>query len=64
MASISYIWSWCVSSDFADLSALNERVLLGKPVLVLLLVVESALVILSVTMLAAEHVLALAWEAK
>ena len=49
-------------SDFADLSLLDEGILLGELLLVLALVVEGAFVILGVAVLAAEDVVALAGE--
>jgi hypothetical protein len=50
------------SSDLANLALLHERVLLGELLLVLTLVVEGALVVLGVAVLAAEDIVAFARE--
>lgn len=51
-----------VVSYFIDLSIFDQWVLFGELILVLLLVIESALVVLGITVLRAEHVVTLAGE--
>jgi hypothetical protein len=51
-------------SDFADFGAYYQGIFLGQLSLVLLLEVKCAAVVLSITMLAAEHELTFARESK
>ncbi len=51
-------------SEFGQFIALDERILFGKFVLVLLPIVEVALVVLSISVLSTEHVFTFADKAK
>lgn len=51
-------------SDFVQFCMLNQGIFFCEPLLMLLLVVKVALVVLSISVLAAEHIITLAGESE